>query len=134
MGGWEIRNFDRVALEMPLIPANGGLAAQATGHVVWAGNTALGITRVETGLNALGLDKIPQQVSVASKGTPSTEPEGAPRLSDQGDEAEAEPIGEVRRATNGGRDLESVAPEVRWRCVRKEKVIHLANADKRSTG
>lgn len=73
-GGWEIRNFDHVTLEMPLIPANGGLAAPAAGHVVWAGNTALGITRVETGLNALGLDKIPQQVSVASKGTPALSP------------------------------------------------------------
>lgn len=79
------------------IPANGALAAQAAGHVVWAGYTALGITRVETGINALGLDKIPQQVSVASKGTPGAEPQGEQRLSDQGDEAEAEPI-EVRRA------------------------------------
>lgn len=82
-------SFDHVKLEMPLTPANGGLAAQAAGRVVWAGNTALGITRVEMGLKALGWTRSP------SKGTPSTKPQRALRLSDQGDEAEAELIKEV---------------------------------------
>lgn len=62
---------------------------------------------------------------------PSTEPQGAPRLRDQGDEAEPNRRWEgwpVRKEQN-----ERAAPEVKCRGFKKE-VTHLANAAERSTG
>lgn len=57
------------------------------------------------------LDKIPQGVTVASKGMPNTEPQRAPRLREQGDEAE--PAKETgRAASEGGGDRESVAQKL----------------------
>lgn len=72
---------------------------------------SLGSHQGRDSLNALSLDKIPQGVTVASKGMPNTEPQRPLKLREQGDEAE--PAKETgRAASEGGGDWESVAQKL----------------------